>query len=363
MRSEVMECPHIDICAVGEGEETIVEFLNSIDGHGDLADIAGIIYRREGQVIENPPRILAGDLDSFPFPHLSAERVLKDFQKYPLQAFQHIFSVRGCPYNCIFCGSRNIWGRIPRYRSTDNVIEEIISLKKMGVNSVIFEDDTFGIRESHILELCDKIMKYAPGTEWACEMHVKGVTEKVISAMKKSGCLRIILGIESGNNEILKKIRKNNTIEDCYEAARIIKKYKILLGGFFMVGFPWETEMSLIDTMKAIKKINCSTTGYSIFTPYKGTEAFETCKEMGLIDGNYDANLYHHQSPHNCFCRIPKDRFRAICSGIEKMIDRLNRYNRIKGLISFDTIGKIKKSGLRGSIKKALVIFGIRFKR
>jgi tRNA A37 methylthiotransferase MiaB len=359
LRAEVMENPLIDICVIAEGEETIVELLNSISNKDDLSKVTGIIHRHGEHIIENPERKLIGSIDSLPFPHKSAAIALKDFDKYPLHAFQHIFSIRGCPYNCFFCGSRNIWGRRPRFRSTDNVIEEIVSLKAMGLNSVIFEDDTFGVKDSYILELCDKIKKYVPGIEWSCEMHVKGVTDKIISAMKSSGCRSIIIGIESGNNEILKKIRKNNTIEDCYKAARIIKQHKILLSGFFMVGFPWETEESLNDTAEAIKKINCDSTGYSIFTPYKGTEAFEICKEMGLIDKDYDINLYHHQSPHNCFCRIPKDRFRAICYRIEKMIDRLNRYNRIKGLISFDTVGKIKRSGLRNSIKKAVDILGI----
>lgn len=359
LKTEVLDnYQDIDICVIGEGEKTIVDLLNVIEQKAKFDNIKGIIYRENEKIHVTERRELITNIDILPFPYKYAPEVLKDFEQYPTQAFQHIFTIRGCPYNCIFCGSRYLWGRTPRYRSIDNIMSEIQLLVNSGLNSIIFEDDTFGIKESFILEICENIKKHYPEIEWACEMHVNNVNEKIISAMKSSGCRGIIIGIESGNNIILDKIRKKTTIEACYKAAKIIKKYKIYLSGFFMVGFPWETEKTLKDTMKAIKKIKCFHSGYSIFTPYKGTEAFDICRSMGLIKDDFDFSLYHHQSPLNCFCSIPKAKFRKMCSKIENIIDKANRHNQLKDFISFKTISKIRKHGLRNSIKIITKILG-----
>jgi radical SAM superfamily enzyme YgiQ (UPF0313 family) len=354
LRSEVLDYPYIDVCAVGEGEETIVELLNALDRREDFDSVSGILFRKGGKVVETPPRKLIKELDYLPVPHQSAPQVLKDFDKYPPDAFRHIFAVRGCPFNCIFCGSRYIWGRKPRYRSPENVVEEIKSLNNEGVNSVCFEDDSFGIKESYVLALCEQIKTCCPDTAWSCEMHVKSVTDHIISVMKSSGCSGITLGIESGNNGILKMIRKKNTIEDCFRAARIINRHTLHLGAFFMVGFPWETEETLKDTMKAMKRIKCDTPVYSIFTPYKGTEAFAVCKKMGLINEDYDFSLYNHQSPLNCFCNIPKERFRELCSKMEKVTDRDSFYYKIRELISVKTLKKIMEIGMTEAVGKGL---------
>ena len=121
-----------------------------------------------------------------------------------------------------------------------------------------------------------------------------------------------------------------------------------------MVGFPWETEETLRDTMRAMKKVDCDTPVYSIFTPYKGTEAFDICKKMGLINDDYDFSLYNHQSPLNCFCNIPKERFRDICSKMENMTDKDNIYYKTRDFISLKTFRKIKEIGLRESVRKGL---------
>ena len=123
---------------------------------------------------------------------------------------------------------------------------------------------------------------------------------------------------------MLKKIRKQNTIEECLRAAETIRKHHIPLGAFFMVGFPWETEETLHDTIRAIEQLKCNVPVYSIFTPYKDTEAFEICKEIGLIDEDYDFSLHNHQSPLNHFCpNISKEKFRALCARIEQMTDEV----------------------------------------
>ena len=356
---DVLTCPDIDIGVKGEGENTIVELLNAIGGSKELHGIQGIVYRKDGQIIENPPGEFIKDLDSLCFPHEYAQEVLKDYNQYPLSAFKSIFATRGCPHNCFFCGSRKIWSRKVRFRSPENIVREINGLQKMGLRLIHFDDDTFGINKKYINNLCNALIKYCPGIKWSCELHVKLVDEQTISLMKAAGCYSIQIGIESGNNEILKEMRKNITIEEAFSAAGIIKKYGIYLQTFFMVGFPRETEDTLNDTVTAMKKIKSDGLFYSIFTPYPGTEAFDFCKEHGLISDDYDISLYNHQSPANCFCiNISLKRFRTLVTKIEKMVDRKNSLFRIKRLFSlFTNIRKIQEYGIGKSFQKAMRIF------
>ena len=154
---------------------------------------------------------------------------------------------------------------------------------------------------------------------------------------------------------MLKIIRKNFTIQQCYSACETIRKQGIQVTAFFMLGFPEETESTLKDTVTAMKKLNCNRICYSMFTPYPGTEAFEFCKENGLISDNYDVSLYNHQSPANCFClNITPERFRVLASKVEKMVDRKNSLEGIRQLFRSANLRKIKTLGVRKSLQKGI---------
>jgi anaerobic magnesium-protoporphyrin IX monomethyl ester cyclase len=339
----VLLCPDIDICVRGEGERTIVELLHAIESNGRLDKIRGITYKERLKVVGTPPREFIDDLDSLCFPHEAAPHVLKDYDRYPPTAFKHIFAVRGCPYNCFYCGSRNIWGRKVRFRSPANVVKEINNLRNRGLKSVNFEDDTFGVSRGYIRDLCSALMVDCEGLRWSCELPVKLVNEEVISLMKAAGCNSIHMGIESGNDRILEAMRKGITVEEAIRACRIIKKHGIDLQLFFMVGFPQETEDTLADTVRLMKKITCDYLVYSIFTPYPGTESFEFCKENGLIGNDYDVSLYDHRSPANCFCvNMSPERFRVPASEAERMVERKNRLEVIKRMLSLETLRRIR---------------------
>jgi radical SAM superfamily enzyme YgiQ (UPF0313 family) len=353
--SEALNSPNIDMAVRGEGENTIIEILDAIEGRKNFNTIHGIIYRADGHIIENPLRKYVEDLDSLCFPHEYAQEVLKDYQKYPVTAFRNIFAIRGCPYNCLFCGSRKIWSRKVRFRSPQNVVKEIKGLQNMGLKFVHFADDTFGVNKRYISDLCSALIENCPTLRWGCELHVNLVDEQTISLMKKAGCYSISIGIESGSNDILKEMRKNITIEQAISACKIIRKHGIELHAFFMVGFPQETEDSLSDSVVAMKKIKSDELMYSIFTPYPGTEAFEFCKEKGLIRPEYDVSLHNHQSPANCFCtNISPERFRVLVSKIEKMVDRKNWLSKLRRISSLTTFMRMQELGLTKGLQKGM---------
>lgn len=354
----VLDHPEIDIVVRGEGERTIVELLDALADQKSLDSIHGIIFRKDHQIVETPPRELIEDLDALCFPHEGASETLKDYGQYPVTAFQNIFATRGCPNNCLFCGSREIWSRKVRFRSPDNVIREIKGLQEMGLKYIRFDDDTFGITKRYINDLCNAIIRECPGLQWSCELHVRLVDEQTVSLMKAAGCYYVQIGVESGNNAILSAIRKNITIEEAMAACNTIKRQGVQVGVFFIVGFPQETEATLNDTIIAMKKIPCDILNYSIFTPYPGTESFDLCKAKGLLGDNYDFSRYNHQSPANCFSlNIPHEKFRKIVGTIERMVDRKNSFNRIRRIFSPSTCGRIIELGIGKSLKKGIRIF------
>jgi radical SAM superfamily enzyme YgiQ (UPF0313 family) len=131
----------------------------------------------------------------------------------------------------------------------------------------------------------------------------------------------------------------------------MIRKVGIKVVGFFCIGTPWETEETLNDTFILMQKVE-GLLGYSIFTPYPGTEAFEYCRKIGLIKDDYDTVLYNHQSPENCFCtNIQKVRFRQLASRIEKYVDQHNARQRLLGTFTLDTLYDVRNYGLPWSIK------------
>jgi anaerobic magnesium-protoporphyrin IX monomethyl ester cyclase len=347
---DVIKSPFIDIAVRGEGELTIVELLQALEGKKTFAEVKGIIYKVDGNQVETPERDYISDLSTLVFPYESVSDVLMDFQYYPLQAFNNVFANRGCPYDCSFCGSRYIWSRQVRFRPIDHLIREITDLRKKGVNTLYFCDDTFGANKKWLSEFCNALIKYCPGLKWSCEIHARLIDDNTLTLMKKAGCYKIELGIESGNNEILKRIRKQITIEDGLMAARKIRDHGIELHVYFLIGFPFETEQSINDTFVAIKTLkNKASISISIFTPFPHTELYEFCLEHKLIDESFDISLHNYASI-DCFCLyLTETRFKEIAKDIEIFVDKSNHNYKIRRLLSGNTIWRIKEFGLNNS--------------
>ena len=321
---EAMHDQNVDVVVKGEGEQTIVELLQKIEESKSLETVEGIIFRDSNVVVENADREPICDLDSLCFPSEHAEEMLIDYEKYPVSAFNQIRATRGCPHKCFFCGSRIVFPGKTKLRSVENVVDEIKFLRKKGIKLFEFLDDTFGVNKTYLMKLCNSLTKNCPGIRWNCYTHANLITEETVMAMKNAGCYQIEMGIESGNNRTLSQMRKGITIEQAISAAEIISRSGIENRANFLLGFPDETEETLNDTFNAMKKIS-GRIGYSVFTPYPGTEAFEYCKNAGLVGSGYDPSLYNHQSPENCFyTRISKKRFREIANEIEKYVDKRN---------------------------------------
>ena len=341
-RGKVLDCHDIDFLSIGEGEKTIVELLYALEKNTDLNSVNGIIFKDNGKIINTKPQSYVENLDTLDFPLTNAPKVLKDFEKYPKEAFGYIFASRGCPYACTFCESKSMWTRKVRYRSPENVVAELKQLHKFGVKKVNFDDDTFGISKKNIKAINDLMFDELPNMTYTCETVVQlAKDENVVKDMKRGGCTATFVGIESGNNEILKKIKKTQTTDECVQAMKNLRKHGIESHAFIMVGFPDETEETFKQTMDFIPKLNPDGVIFSIFTPYPGSDIYNECVDKGIIEGDFDLVLYNHQSPLNCFTKnIPKERFYDLRKNAFEFVDKYNSKAKFRrGIASLRNLG------------------------
>ncbi len=347
--SKVLECKDIDFLSIGEGENTIVELLLALENNTELNLVDGIIFRNNGKIVRNKSRSYVEDLDTLDFPLTHAPKILKDFDKYPKEAFGYVFASRGCPYACTFCESKSMWTRKVRYRSPENIVAELKKMQEFGINKVNFDDDTFGISKKNIKAMNDLMHDELPNMTYTCETVVQlAKDENVVKDMRRGGCTATFVGIESGNNEMLKKIKKTQTTDECIQAMQNLRKHGVESHAFIMVGFPDETEETFKQTMDFIPKLRPDGVIFSIFTPYPGSDIYNECEAKGIIKGDFDLALYNHQSPLNCFTQnITKERFYELRQEAFEFVDNYNRKAKFRR-----GIASLRNRGLKATWKR-----------
>ncbi len=234
--------PFIDIVAVGEGEETIVELLEALDGGMELHRVKSILYRDNGAVRSTGlrPRIL--DLDSLPFPQPRGV----DISRY---SEVNLISSRGCPYQCAFCDVSPLWGRRITYRSLDNVMSEMAGLAQLGIKRVSIQDDNFLVDKKRTAEFSRKLAQSKGLPKWACLGRVDLVDEPLLSVMREGGCTGMFFGVESGSDRVLKEVMKNTETVKAIHSVQMAMDYFGNVQAYFIWGFPTETLVDLAKTL------------------------------------------------------------------------------------------------------------------
>ncbi|KWT82524.1 B12-binding domain-containing radical SAM protein [Candidatus Magnetominusculus xianensis] len=327
----VIKNENVDFVVRGEGEITIVELVKGLVN--DIENVKSITYKRNDTIIHNPDRELIHDMDSIPFParHLMIKKT--DDPNY----YNIIFATRGCPHNCTFCASKNIWTRQVRFRSPKNVVDEIEFVKnKYKCNIFNFIDDSFVVNPKYTIQICDEINRRKLKIKWVCETPASSVTDDLIKQMKAAGCYSLMFGVESGNAEILKKVNKSSTKEEMILAAALVKKYKLRLTCAFMIGFPWDTRDTIRETVEFMKELDPDLAGISITIPYPGTELYNTYIEEGCFNKEEDIDYtYFNQINPRMFNRnIEEEDQIKIVANIVKIFNNHNRLKLIKGLFN-----------------------------
>ena len=290
---------NIDFAVLGEGEKPFLNLLEALNGKYDIDDLTSIAYRNNGMQVEvrRAPMLLES-LDDIILPD-RFDLILEDYYKYG-RHFIHRFeeyegeelkiatltATRGCVFNCSFCIDKKLWGGGLRVRSPENVLNEIESLKKdYGINYFAFNDDNLIINKTFARKLLLGIIDRKLDIKWTTGgISVRGLDKEIISLMVKSGCLIFNIAIESGNQEVLKKIHKPVTIDEVLQVVDMIRVHKnTYLMGLFMLGFPEETEEQFWETINFGKSLKCDWTLYSCLTPFPGSEVYYEAKTKGML--------------------------------------------------------------------------------
>ena len=287
----------IDYAIFGEGEETVVDLMNAIENKKPLSKVLGIGYKAKKKVKINKKRPFIKDLDTLPFParHLFPMEKYFKYGKNKAHNFitKHsryttLVASRGCPYTCSFCSIHTVWERSWRPRSPENILDEMeILVKNYNVKEFQFEDDNLTLIKDRAMKLFQGIIDRKLNINWTTPngILVNSLSEDLIKVMKASGCYRVNLGIESGNQHIVDKVvKKPLDLNHCREIIKTFKKYKIPVTGFFVMGMPGETIKNINETIDFIKQNDFDDILVSIASPYPGTELWDIAIKEGYID-------------------------------------------------------------------------------
>lgn len=287
------DVPSIDVTAYGEGEYIMAELVSHFLGQGpELSGITGIIYNNGEGAEKTPPRPLIENLDALPYPafHLLDER--DDYRPmqllYKRLPVMTMISGRGCPFNCIFCNS--IWGKKVRLNSAEYIYGFVKkAIQDFGVKEIMFYEDSFCINKDRIETLCDMMIAESLDITWSCSVNVRTLTPPILQKMRQAGCWLISMGIESGNNEVLKFIRKPVRRHEVERATRMADKAGISMRGFFMLGHPVDTQKTIRETIDFAKSLPLLTINFCILQLLPGSKVREIAHDYGEV--NYDLSL------------------------------------------------------------------------
>ncbi|HPG31700.1 MAG TPA: radical SAM protein, partial [bacterium] len=241
---------NLDYAVTGEFEAVLEKLLNHFKSSEEIAGTNGIMYKKDNKWILPDKPALIENLDSIPFPArdlMNNKLYVRPDNNRPMATIE---SAKGCPANCVYCLTPVISGKKVRFRSPENIIEELKEcVRKYGIYDFFFRADTFTINKEWVIKLCSLILKEQMEISWIANSRVKPLDLETVEIMKKAGCRLIALGIESASNYTLSRLKKGITADEIINAVSIIKKCGVECYGFFMIGFPWEKRDDILKTI------------------------------------------------------------------------------------------------------------------
>lgn len=275
---EVLSNCMADVLIKGEPDEVFGELVRAISQREDLANVAGIAFKKEDTISNNPDKGRINRLDNLPMPAYELMDASLYFETLIPGPFALVQSSRGCPFSCNYCvttfGSRFI------AKSAEVVLEELEFLKYNNrIKSFRFIDDTFTINKKRVIAICEGIIERKLNLKWTCLSRTDTLSEDMLYWMKKAGCVRIYFGLESGSQRILDYYKKNVNLTEVKETLLLCKKIGIEVVGFFMGGLSMETDEDFEQTVRFALDSKITFASFCELTLYPGTELYELNKE------------------------------------------------------------------------------------
>ncbi len=286
---DLLEEPAIDYLAAGEGEVTMWEFVDCLAQGKDPSGVAGIICRRNNQIVRAAPRPMLKDIDAFPEPAWD----LLPMDKYKVSpdcrtddAIGVVLTSRGCPFDCIFCSNRLLTKQTYRAHSVERVCREVDNLiKRNRVKQLFIQDDNFAVDKKRAKDICREFMRrgFQHIISWWAEARIDCVDEELLMLMGQANCRIISYGLESGNQRLLDYIQKNITLEQVKKVIALTKKAGLEIRATFILGLPTETRRESLQTIRFAKQLPIDQVRFAIATPFPGTRLWEIARQEGTL--------------------------------------------------------------------------------
>lgn len=279
----VIKDNNLDLLTIGEGEYLIVELLEHLKQKRTFRGLKGLVYKnKKGEPIYNPLRPLIENLDALPFPDLD----LLPLEKYRAQdeLTLPIMTSRGCPYNCIYCVSYKTMGKMFRFRSVENVVDEIERLiKNYGANRLTILDDNFTLNPQRAISICREMVKRKLKIKWQCDQGIRAdrADYQVYQAMKESGCELVAIGVENPDPKVLLLMNKGETIQEIKKSIRAAQRAGLVVKCFFIIGCPGDNLKLVRKSIQFFKKMDIDLPRYSMMTAYPGSALWQWVIENG----------------------------------------------------------------------------------
>ncbi len=300
-KSMLEQVPEIDIITRGEAEFTFLELVQSLERKKEFHKIKGIAFRENKKIIATEERLPLMNLDELPFParHLidiTNEKYGSGF-RYKRKPTTLLITSRGCPFVCTFC--YKTYGTLFRAHSPEYVVKEIEHLIELGIRDFYIPDDNFFVDIDRVRKICELIIEKKLEITWAVQGTIVHAYKdpEMIRLLAEAGCWYIAFGIESGNKEIIKTIKKPVTLDVVKEVVELTNKYGITTKGYFMIGNLNETVETIEDTINYAKSLPLDTVQFNFSVPYPGTEYYDSVMLNGK--GTFDNKAYEKYSGHS----------------------------------------------------------------
>lgn len=286
----------VDLVARGDYDYTVLDVARALETGTSLESVRGISYRSaDGLIHTTPDRETPGaaQLDAIPFVSKVVKEHLRPrdyFLTYCLYPEIQIITARGCPFRCTFCSwPQTFTGRVYRSRTIGNVLDEFQWVRENlpEIREIFIEDDTFTIDRRRVLTFCEEYLRRGLDLPWSANVRPDAAFP-VLQAMNRAGCRTIIVGFESGNEQILRNIKKGRTItvERMCKFAADAKKAGLQIHADFIIGLPGETRETVENTRRLIREIRPHALQVSVAHPFPGTEFYDWAKENGYLAGD-----------------------------------------------------------------------------
>ncbi|MBF0625703.1 MAG: cobalamin-dependent protein [Magnetococcales bacterium] len=284
-----------DVVVRGEAEDVIADLdlaLTGADWRERAARVPGVCLRIDGQVSLSPRTSLIADLNSLPRParHLLP---MERYRRY--QPHTPVITSRGCPFTCHFCSAGQMQGSKFRFRSPDNILDEVEEIvDTYGFEVIHFSDDTFSYHRSRVLEICDRFLQRGITARWLCETRAETLTEAMLRRMKEAGCFLVTMGVESGCQKLNERMGRRSHIGHIRQVVDWCHRVGIESRTGFMIGLAGETRDTLDRCLEFALEIRPDHIAYSIMTPYPGTRIAEDPGAFDIEIVGRDFSEYRH---------------------------------------------------------------------